>query len=104
MAFKAETVTFTICRGIPASGKSTWTNERVRLGKGMVKRVNRDDLRAMIDASVYSKPNEAQINALRRIIISYYLESGCDVIVDDTNLTLKHVTELAEYAESCRPG
>ncbi len=26
------------------------------------------------------------------------------MIVDDTNLTLKHVTELAEFAEHSRPG
>ena len=38
-----------ILRGIPCSGKSTYAKEIVRNGKGQWKRINRDDLRAMVD-------------------------------------------------------
>jgi len=93
-----------ILRGIPASGKSTWAKEMVRKGKGKVKRVNRDDLRSMIDDSVFSRKSESHINALRNIVISYYIEAGCDVIVDDTNVKTSYVKDLVEYVERLRPN
>ena len=36
-------------RGIPASGKTTWAKDLVNRSNGRVKRVNRDDLRALLD-------------------------------------------------------
>lgn len=93
-----------ILRGIPGSGKSTWAKEMVRKGKGKVKRVNRDDLRGMIDDSVFSRKSEGHINTLRNIIISYYIEAGCDVIVDDTNVKTSYVKDLVEYVTRIRPN
>ena len=77
-------------RGLPASGKSTWAREQVANGKWMVKRVNKDDLRAMIDNSEWSKNNEKSILIVRDKIIASYLEVGCTVIVDDTNFSPAH--------------
>lgn len=96
--------TVTILRGIPGSGKSTWAKEQVRLGKGKVKRINRDDLRAMIDDSVFSRKSEGHINTIRNIVLSYYIEAGCDVIVDDTNVKTSYVKELVEFVKRLRPN
>lgn len=76
--------------GLPASGKTTWAKEQVLKSKGTTKRVNKDDLRAMIDVSEWSKHNEKQILDIRNYVIGYYLSKGYDVIVDDTNLSPKH--------------
>lgn len=73
-------------KGIPASGKSTWAKEEVRKGKGRVKRVNRDDLRAMIDGGAYSPENEKLVLKVRDLIIQNSVKNGIDVIVDDTHI------------------
>lgn len=75
-----------VCIGIPASGKSTWAKEEVRKSHGKCKRVNRDDLRAMIDAGEYSPSNEKLVVKIRDSIIQHSVKNGIDVICDDTNI------------------
>lgn len=85
--------------GLPASGKST---EATRLVKEEgYKRVNKDDLRAMIDSSKWSKENEKEIVECRDLIIINYLDAGYNVVVDDTNLHPSHRETLAEIADNC---
>jgi predicted kinase len=81
-------------KGLPASGKSTWAKEQVRLSKGRTKRVNKDDLRAMIDAGEWSKTSEKHVLEIRDQIVTHYLSKGYNVIVDDTNLSPKHEETL----------
>lgn len=69
-------------KGLPASGKSTYARELVAKGW---KRVNKDDLRAMIDDSKWSKSNEALIIANEQRLVIYFLARGHNVVVDDTN-------------------
>lgn len=85
-------------KGLPASGKSTWAKEQVCAGHGRVKRVNKDDLRAMIDNSAHSKDRENQILHIRDYLVEMWLENGFDVIVDDTNFAPSHETRLKELA------
>lgn len=91
--------TLTITKGLPASGKTTWAKEQVLKSNLQVKRVNKDDLRAMIDANQWSKSNEKQILAVRDLIIEYYLSNRLSVIVDDTNLSPGHEPHLQAIAE-----
>jgi len=86
--------TVTMLKGLPASGKSTWAKEQVAQSQGGTKRVNKDDLRTMIDNGKYSKGNERLILEFRDMLITYALESGKHVIVDDTNLAPKHEDTL----------
>lgn len=86
-------------RGLPASGKSTWAKQQVDAGNGRVKRINKDDLRAMIDNSTWSKQNEDNIIKVRDTLVKHYLSNGFDVIVDDTNFSLKHEKVLEKIAE-----
>lgn len=83
-------------RGLPASGKTTYAKELV--DKGWV-RVNKDDLRAMLNNSKFSKYNEAFILSLRDEIIIRALVNGQNVVVDDTNLDPKHLIQFEGIAQ-----
>lgn len=92
-----------ITKGLPGSGKTTWAREQMsKAPTNSIKRVNKDDLRAMIDSSVYSKGNEAIILEIRNSIITKALDKGKNVIVDDTNLHPKHEKEIRELVSSRR--
>lgn len=82
-------------RGLPASGKTTYAKELVN--KGWV-RVNKDDLRAMLNNSKFSKSNEGYILSLRDEIIISSLVQGKNVVVDDTNLDPKHLIAFESIA------
>lgn len=85
-------------RGLPASGKSTWAREQVDKSNGQIKRINKDDLRAMLDNGKWSKDREAKILKARNTLIRVFLKSGQDVIVDDTNFG-PHEEKLRNLAE-----
>jgi predicted kinase len=85
-----QKLTVTICKGIPGSGKSTWAKKVCAESEGKIKRVNKDDLRAMVDTGKHSAKREKFVLELRDTIIRHSLSSGLSVIVDDTNLHDKH--------------
>ncbi|AGY47133.1 polynucleotide kinase [Clavibacter phage CN1A] len=85
----------TICRGIPASGKTTWSKSEA-LQTGAI-RISRDDIRHelygvfwgdTIDENVVTKIQHGRIRDL--------LANGFDVIVDDTNLRARNVKRFYE--------
>lgn len=82
-------------RGLPGSGKTTYAKELAN--KGWV-RVNKDDLRAMLNNSKFSKDNESYILSLRDEIIISSLVQGKNVVVDDTNLDPKHLIAFDSIA------
>jgi predicted kinase len=90
-----------IFRGLPASGKTTYA-QRLQEGRGdHVKRVNRDDLRDMIDNGIWSKGREKEIIKLRDYLIRDYLMKGYDVISDDTNLSEKTYLHIRNIGVEC---
>jgi predicted kinase len=92
-----------LTRGLPASGKSTWAKEFVKNSNGKAKRVNKDDLREMIDAGVYSKPNEQMILDARDALVDTWLANDIEtIIVDDTNFEEKHFERMKEVADQQR--
>ena len=86
-------------KGLPASGKSTWAKSLIK-NNPTHKRVNKDDLRAMIDANIWSKDNEKMIIRMRDNMIINFLEAGYNVIVDDTNFHPKHEEALINIAKN----
>jgi len=88
-----------LLKGLPASGKTTWAKKMVSDNPGMYKRVNKDDLRAMLDNGKWSKHNEKFIIQLRDQIIINALNSGQHVIVDDTNLNKRHEKMMITIAK-----
>ncbi|MFC9973571.1 AAA family ATPase [Spirillospora sp. NPDC127200] len=91
--------TLFITRGLPGSGKTyhaaTWTAE----DPAHRARVNRDDLRLMIDDGRYiGGVTERRIIAARDAAIIALLDKGVDVISDDTNLKQRVVRDLIALA------
>lgn len=88
--------TFYYTTGLPASGKSTWAKEEVSKSHGNLKRVNKDDLRAMLDNSIHSKPSEAFVLTIRDNIIINALKQGFSVVSDDTNFGDRHIPRFQQ--------
>lgn len=85
-----------ITRGLPASGKTTWSKKLVTDNPNTYKRINKDDLRDMIDAGNYSKEAEYLIVTVRNTLIGFFLSRDYNVIVDDTNLNPIHINDLTK--------
>ena len=84
----------TICRGLPASGKTTWAKKQDAV------RINKDDLRAMLDDGKWSSKREKLVLDTRDSIIIKSLRQGRNVIIDDTNLHPKHISRISEVVEA----
>lgn len=85
-----------LTKGLPASGKSTWAKKLIAENTNSYKRINKDDLRAMLDDSKYSKDSEKFILQVRDAMILLAIENGKHVIIDDTNLVPKHEVRIRE--------
>lgn len=86
----------TITRGYPGSGKTTWAT-----GQAGNVRVNRDDLRSALfhKSGVLPAAEEAQVTIAQRAQVTALLDAGINVIVDDTNLNLRHARAFADLAK-----
>lgn len=91
--------TVTVTSGLPASGKTTWAKAEIISNPGMYKRINKDDLRAMLDGGKYSRSNEDFILSTRNALIENALLEGKHVIVDDTNLSPKHLNVIKDLVK-----
>jgi predicted kinase len=84
---------------MPASGKSTWCLEEMRKNPGKYKRINKDLMRLMLDANVFSVSNEKFILDIRDRIVESSLLKDFDVIIDDTNFSNEHYERMCKIAE-----
>ena len=87
----------TLTRGLPASGKSTWAKKQ--LARGNIVRINKDDLRSMLNNGKWSKTNEKIVLKIRDEATIVALNKGYNVIIDDTNLHEKHFQRMLEIAK-----
>ncbi len=88
-----------ILRGLQSSGKSTWAKQLVSENPNKYKRINNDDLRAMLDCSLFSKGNEKFIIDVRNQLILMALENNKTPIVDNTNLNPVHERDIRKLVE-----
>lgn len=88
-----------MCKGLPASGKTTWAKVQVQNRLG-VKRVSKDDLRLLLDNGIHTRTNEKLILLIRDSIVMRVLNEGLTIIVDDTNFAPKHEQRLRELAKN----
>lgn len=88
-----------LTKGLPGSGKSTWAKTMISDHPNSYKRVNKDELREMLDCGKYSEDREKFILQVRDQIILKSLENGKHVIVDDTNLAIKHENHIRELVK-----
>jgi predicted kinase len=77
-----------ILKGLPGSGKSMYAKELSK--EHLWKRVNKDDIRNMVNSGVFTGKNERDVVSVRNILVEYWLDKGYNVIVDDTNLNPIH--------------
>ena len=74
-----------ILRGLPASGKSTFARNLLTENPHAWKRLNKDELRAMLDNSVHSVPNEKFVEYARPLIegeVKIAIEAGLPKYVE----------------------
>lgn len=88
-----------VLRGLPASGKSTYAQKLIEENPNKYKRINKDDLRSMLDGGKWSKNNEAFIIEARDALVKLALTNNYIPIVDDTNLHQKHIETLKNFGE-----
>jgi predicted kinase len=88
-----------LTKGLPASGKTTYAKEILKKGAGAYKRVNKDDLRAMLDDGNWSGSNERFVLKIRDQIILQAIGEGKHVIVDDTNLNPIHEQHIRDLVK-----
>lgn len=93
-------LTLTITRGLPGSGKSTWAEVRVAEDPANRARVNRDSIREMLHAGVWlGEATERQVRSVRDSAIVALLAAGVSVVCDDTNLDERTVDDLRTLAD-----
>jgi predicted kinase len=83
-----------ILRGLPASGKSTYARNLLDENPGAYKRLNKDELRVMLDNNHHTNYNEKFIEKVRDLMLVEALLDGKHVIVDDTNLSERPVERI----------
>jgi predicted kinase len=86
--------------GMPASGKSTYAKQVVSKDPNNWVRVNNDDLRAMMNGSVWSADYEKMITDARNYLIRDALKRGKNVIIDNLNLNRRHFDDVCKIAKS----
>lgn len=87
-----------LLRGLPASGKTTFAKDLARKDGNWV-RVNKDDLRNMLNGGKWSGKHERRIVQLERQLAEETLKDGKNVVVDDTNFNLAHERRYRELAK-----
>jgi predicted kinase len=87
-------------KGLPASGKTSWAKEFIlSQNANSWKRINKDELRRMMDIGRWSQGSEDMVLAVRDSMIKEAFRRGCHVIVDDTNYNPAHETRLRAIAK-----
>lgn len=86
-----------ICRGVPASGKSTWAKEWVAGLPETRIRVNRDDIRYSMFGRG-SGVDEMLISDVQTSMLESAMRRGLDIVLDNTNLVSRHVRDILQLA------
>ena len=77
-----------ICRGLPASGKSTWAKKWVLEDPEHRVRINQDDIRLML-GKYWVPSREKLVQEIQFDAIIEALRREFDVVIDNTNLNNK---------------
>lgn len=86
--------------GIPGSGKSTYAKQLVAKDPNNWARINNDDLRAMLNGSVWTADYEKFITDTRNHLIRDALKRGKNVVIDNLNINRRHFDDVCKIAKS----
>lgn len=89
---------FIICRGLPASGKSTWAKEWVMRDPEHRVRINQDDIRLML-GKYWVPARELIVSTIQQEAVLAVMNFGVDIVIDNTNLNKKVVDAYVKVAE-----
>jgi len=89
-----------LTKGAPASGKSTWAKAEVAKDPDNWARINNDDIRAMLNGSVYSSGYEKFVSETRDMLIRNALKHNKSVIIDNVNANKLHFDTCVKIAKS----
>lgn len=77
------------CKGLPASGKSTWSKEYVKNNPDFL-RLNKDDIREFFGNPKFSSSFEKSVLTVQKTLGDIAIKLGKSLIIDDTNFAEKH--------------
>ena len=80
-----------ILRGVPASGKSTYSNSLVNQG---YKRLNKDYLRLMLNNYSLDNSDEDTVHQIQRDAIMQLMKKRRNIVIDNTHTKQKYITDL----------
>lgn len=86
-----------ICRGLPASGKTTWAKEWVMRDPEHRVRINQDDIRLML-GKYWVPAREYIVGTIQQEAVLAAMNFGVDIVIDNTNLNKKVVDAYVEVA------
>lgn len=87
-----------ICRGLPASGKTTWAKEWAMRNPEHRVRINQDDIRIML-GKYWVPTREPIVSTIQQEAIVAAMNFGVDIVIDNTNLNRKVVDAYIQVAE-----
>ena len=87
-----------LCRGIPGSGKSTWSKQWVLEDPEHRVRFNNDDIRNML-CKYWVPSREELVLDLKKQFIRSSMLAGYDIVIDNMNLNPKEVEFYKTYIE-----
>lgn len=100
-----------ICRGIPASGKSTWAKQWVSQSPKNRIRINYDDMRMMFgEYWVPYREHFPFLKDIRNSILRDAILNDFDIVIDNMNLNSKEINDIRYqvqeicYERSCKEG
>lgn len=86
-----------ITRGLPASGKSTWSKTWVAADPKNRVRVNRDDIRYMMFGSYWGDGvDEDAVSTAEEAMVRASLKAGKSVVIDATHLRAAYIKKWAK--------
>ncbi len=100
MMNNSNQLTLTLCRGLPASGKTSWAKQQIARNPNTVVRVSRDDIRGLLfNKFVLDPGQENLVTKVQLDIIRDALVAKKNVIVDDTNLSSRTLESFYSFLE-----
>lgn len=88
-----------LCKGAPASLKSTWAKKEIALDPLNWIRINNDEIRAMANGSVYSADYEKLIRSTRNFLVKEALGRNLSVILDNVNSSKSNWDDTIKIAK-----
>lgn len=89
-----------ICRGLPASGKSTWAKQWVLENPEHRVRINQDDIRLML-GKYWVPSREKLVRIILYNAIARAMQYRFNIVVDNTNLNPKILNTLESLVKNC---